>query len=147
RSMGGAIFVLSMVLYPYVFLTSRASFLRQSPSQIEGARTLGGTALGAFLKVPLPLAGPAIAVGVSLAMMECLNDLGAVNFFGVRTLSVGIYTTWLSQGNLGGAAQIAAVMLIFVFLLLWSERRGRRHQGFVMAAKQNRYAVRQHLTG
>jgi iron(III) transport system permease protein len=147
RSMGGAIFVLAMVLYPYVYLTSRASFLRQAPAQLEVARTLGQTALGAFLRIALPLARPAIAVGVSLAMMECLNDLGAVNFFGVRTLSVGIYTTWLSQGNLGGAAQIAAVMLIFVFLLLWSERRGRRHQGFVMAAKQNRYAVRQHLTG
>jgi len=147
RSMGGAIFVLSMVLYPYVYLTSRASFLRQAPSQIEVARTLGQTALGAFLRIALPLARPAIAVGVSLAMMECLNDLGAVNFFGVRTLSVGIYTTWLSQGNLGGAAQIAAVMLLFVFLLLWSERRGRRHQGFAMAAKQSRYLTRQPLTG
>ena len=87
--MGGAIFVLSMVLYPYVFLTARASFIRQPGTQIEVARALGQTAWGAFRRVALPLARPAIAVGVSLALMECLNDIGAAGFFGVRTLTLG----------------------------------------------------------
>ena len=101
RSLGGAIFVMSMVLYPYVFLTARASFIRQPATQLEVARALGQTAWGAFRSVALPLARPGIAVGVSLALMECLNDIGAAGFFGVRTLSLGIYTTWLAQGNLG----------------------------------------------
>ena len=100
---------MSLVLYPYVYMTARASFLRQSHAQIEVARTLGQTAWGSFLRVALPLARPGIAVGVSLAMMECLNDIGAVTFFGVRTLTLGIYNTWLAQGDLAGAAQIALV--------------------------------------
>ena len=131
RSMGGAIVVLSMVLYPYVFLTARASFIRQPGMQMEVARALGQTAWGAFRRVALPLARPGIAVGVSLALMECINDIGAAGFFGVRTLTLGIYTTWLSQGNLGGASQIAAVMLVFIFGLLWIERAARRQQSFV----------------
>jgi iron(III) transport system permease protein len=147
RSMGGAIFVFSMVLYPYVFLTARASFMRQSRAPLDVARTLGRTAWGAFFAVALPLARPAIAVGVSLAMMECLNDIGAVQFFGVRTLSLGIYTTWLAQGNLGGAAQIAAVMLVFVLALLWIERHGRRAQSFVTVARRHQPATRYRLTG
>ena len=89
RSMGGAIVVLSMVLYPYVFLTARASFIRQPGMQMEVARALGQTAWGAFRRVALPLARPAIAVGVSLALMECVNDIGAAGFFGVRTLTLG----------------------------------------------------------
>ena len=107
--------VLSMVLYPYVFLTARASFIRQPATQLEVARALGRTPWGAFRDVALPLARPGIAVGVSLVLMECLNDIGAAGFFGVKTLTLGIYTTWLSQGNLGGAAQISAVMLLFIF--------------------------------
>lgn len=130
RSLPGAIFVMSVVLYPYVFLTARASFIRQSICHLEVSRTLGRTAIGTFLSVALPLARPAIVVGVSLAMMECLNDIGAVEYFGVNTLTVGIYSTWLNRGNLGGAAQIACVMLIFVFVLIWLERVGRRGQRF-----------------
>jgi len=147
RSLGGAIFVMSMVLYPYVFLTARASFMRQPATQLEVARALGQTAWGAFVTVALPQARPAIAVGVSLALMECLNDIGAVGFFGVRTLSLGIYTTWLGQGNLGGAAQIAAVMLVFVFALLWVERTARRRQSFAMPAKRSHPAARVKLYG
>jgi len=147
RSMGGAIVILALVLYPYVFLTARASFLRQSTSQLEAARTLGRTAWGAFFSVALPSARPAIAVGVSLVMMECLNDIGAAGFFGIRTLSVGIYTTWLGEGNLGGASQIAAVMLIFVFAFLWIERIGRHQQSFAPSARKNRPIRRVPLKG
>jgi iron(III) transport system permease protein len=147
RSMGGAIFVLSMVLYPYVFLTARASFIRQPATQLEVARALGQTPWGAFRTVALPLSRPAIAVGVSLALMECINDIGAAGFFGVRTLTLGIYTTWLSQGNLGGASQIAAVMLVFVFAMAWTERTARRRQSFVMPSQRARAPARIRLHG
>ncbi len=125
RSLGGAILVLSLVLFPYVFLTARASFLRQSTSQLDVARTLGTTPLRSFFFIALPLARPAIAGGVGLAMMECLNDIGAVEFFGVRTLSVGIYATWLGKGNLAGAAQLATVMMAFVLVIILCERSAR----------------------
>lgn len=147
RSLPGAIFVMSMVLYPYVFLTARASFLRQPATQIEVARALGQTPWGAFRRVALPMARPAIAVGVSLALMECLNDIGAAGFFGVRTLTLGIYSTWLSQGNLGGAAQISAVMLVFVFALLWMERAARRHQAFALPSQRPQGRARIRLQG
>jgi iron(III) transport system permease protein len=147
RSLSGAIVVLSLVLYPYVFLTARASFVRQPHAHLEVARTLGQSPWGAFYKVALPLARPAIAVGVSLAMMECLNDIGAVGFFGVRTLSLGIYTTWLAQGNLGGAAQIAAVILVFVFGLLWIERQGRTRQAYAPSAQRAHPVRRSKLRG
>ncbi len=147
RSLGGAIFVLSMVLYPYVFLTARASFIRQPATQLEVARALGQTPWGAFRRVALPLARPGIAVGVSLALMECLNDIGAAGFFGVRTLTLGVYTTWLSQGNLGGAAQISAVMLLFIFALVWFERAARRKQSFVLPSQRPRKPDRRRLRG
>jgi len=130
RSLPGAIFVMSFVLYPYVYLTSRATFARQSAGFLEVGRTLGRGPWGAFYSIALPMARPAIAIGVSLAMMEALNDIGAVEFFGVNTLTVGIYITWLGRSNLGGAAQIACVMLAFVFLLIWLERAARRHQKY-----------------
>ena len=147
RSLGGAIVVLSMVLYPYVFLTARASFIRQPATQLEVARALGRTPWGAFRNVALPLARPGIAVGVSLALMECLNDIGAAGFFGVQTLTLGVYTTWLSQGNLGGAAQISVVMLMFIFVLVWFERTARRKQSFVLPSQRPRQPDRIRLNG
>ncbi|MGB3718121.1 MAG: iron ABC transporter permease [Proteobacteria bacterium] len=125
RSLTGGIFVLSMVLYPYVYLTARASFVQQSVCVLEVARTLGRTALGTFWSVALPLARPALAAGVALALMECLNDLGAVQYLGIETLTISVYTTWLHRSNLGGAAQLAAVILFFVVVLFAAERIAR----------------------
>ncbi len=125
RSISGAIFLLGVVLYPYVYLTARASFVQQSVCVLEVARTLGRTSLGTFWAVALPLARPALAAGVALALMESLNDLGAVQHLGVETLTVSIYTTWLQRSNLGGAAQLATVMLLFVALLFTIERLAR----------------------
>ncbi|QFT33820.1 Sulfate transport system permease protein CysT [Labrenzia sp. THAF82] len=130
RSLGGAIFVMGAVLYPYVYLTTRASFLIQSASTLDVSRTLGASPYGLFFRIALPLARPAIAIGVSLALMECLNDIGAVTFFGVKTLTFSVYDTWLNRSSLGGAAQLALAMLLMVFLLLWLERFGRRKQRF-----------------
>ena len=125
RSLSGAIVVISLVLYPYVYLTARASFLQQSACALEVARTLGRTPWGVFWEVALPLARPALAAGLTLVLMEALNDIGAVQHLGVRTLTVAIYDTWLLRSNLGGAAQIAAVMLICILFLLLMERRAR----------------------
>jgi len=130
RSLGGAIFVMSAVLYPYVYITARASFIAQSVCVIEASRTLGRSASETFWQIALPLARPALAAGVALALMETLNDIGAVEFFGVRTLTVAVYDTWLDRGSLTGATQIACVMLIFVFVLLLTERALRAGRQF-----------------
>lgn len=128
RSMGGAITMMALVLYPYVYLMSRAAFLEQSMSLFSVSRNLGHSPLQSFLRVSLPVARPAIAVGLSLALMETLNDFGTVDFFAVKTLTAGLYDTWLNMSNLGGAAQIASLMLIFVVTLIYMERFSRRKQ-------------------
>ncbi len=126
RSLGGAIFVLSAVLYPYVYLAARASFVQQSVCALEVARTLGRTSMGAFWSVALPLARPALAAGTALVVMECFNDLGAVQHLGVQTLSASIYSTWLQRSNLGGAAQLATVMLTLVVVIVRARAPGAR---------------------
>ena len=130
RSLPGAIFVLGFVLYPYVYLTARAMFMTQPAHLLEAARTLGASSAGAFFRVALPLARPALAVGLSLALLETLNDIGASEFLGVNTLTVAVYTTWITRSDLAGAAQIACAMLFAVVLLVLLERHGRRHQRF-----------------
>ncbi|MGL4395856.1 MAG: ABC transporter permease [Hyphomicrobium sp.] len=125
RSFGGAMFVFASVLYPYVYLSARASFIQQSICVLEVARTLGRTSLGAFFSVALPMARPALAAGCALVGMEVLNDLGAVQYLGVETMTASVYATWLQRGSLSGAAQIASVMLVLVFALLIAERHAR----------------------
>ena len=147
RSLGGAIFVMSAVLYPYVYLSARASFLLQSASALDVGRTLGAGPLRLFLRVALPLSRPAIAAGIALALMECLNDIGAVTFFGVRTLTFSIYDTWLNRSNLAGAAQLACAMLIIVVILLALERRARRHLRFDSSRGKHHAPARYQLTG
>ncbi|MEZ5923646.1 MAG: iron ABC transporter permease [Hyphomicrobiaceae bacterium] len=116
RSLPGAMLVLAAVLYPYVYLSMRASFLQQSVGTLEVARTLGSTVTGAFFRVALPLARPALAGGIALVLMETLNDLGATEYFGVRTLTVTAYQTWLQRSSLAGAAEIASITLLFVVM-------------------------------
>jgi len=147
RSLEGAIFVMSFVLYPYVYLTARASFISQSVCALEVARTLGRSHWGIFWNVGLPLARPALVAGATLALMECLNDIGAVEHFGVNTLTFSVYNTWLERGSLPGAAQIACVMLIFVVLLLWVERVSRRKQQFYQTTGRYQHLTRIQLKG
>ena len=128
RSLGGAIAMMSLVMYPYVYLLARSAFLEQSPGLFDTGRILGLGPWRSFFRVSLPIARPAIAVGLALVMMETLNDFGTVDFFAVRTLTAGLYDTWLGMGNIGGAAQIATVMLVFVVLLITLERSARRRQ-------------------
>ncbi|WP_421865312.1 ABC transporter permease [Motiliproteus sp.] len=128
RTLGGAILMLSLVLYPYVYMMARAAFLEQSANIQAASRTLGCNAWQSFFRVSLPIARPGIAVGLSLVSMETLNDFGTVDYFAVKSLSAGIYDTWLNMGNLGGAAQIASMMLIFVVILISLERISRSRQ-------------------
>lgn len=130
RSLGGAIILLGLVLYPYVYLSTRAMFATQSASLLEAGRILGASRRSVFFRVALPMARPAIAVGLSLALLETLNDIGASEFLGVQTLTVSIYTTWVSRSDLSGAAQIALAMLVLVIALIVLERYGRRFQDY-----------------
>jgi iron(III) transport system permease protein len=147
RSMEGCILLLSFVLYPYVYLPTRAMFLLQSSNLIDTARTLGAGRRGAFFRVALPLARPAIAVGLSLALMEALNDIGASEFLGVRTLTVSVYTTWVTRSNLAGAAQLALAMLAIVVSLVLVERWARRKQRYANDAQSPRPLVPHRLRG
>ncbi|MEM7619496.1 MAG: iron ABC transporter permease [Pseudomonadota bacterium] len=147
RSLGGAIFVMSFVLYPYVYLNARASFIQQSICVLEVARTLGHSPLNVFYTIALPLARPALIAGLVLALMECLNDIGAVEYLGVYTLTVNIYTTWIERANLPGAAQLASVMLVFVVVLFTIERKARRGQQYHHTTGHYRMLAPQNLNG
>ncbi len=147
RSMPGAIFLLGLVLYPYVYLPVRAMFAMQAAGLLEAGRMLGCTRRGLLWRLALPLARPAIAAGASLALMETLNDIGAAEFLGVRTLTVSIYATWVTRSDLPGAAQIALVMLAVVAALVALERFARRRQRFAGGAQRMRPLVPVRLTG
>ncbi|MEO1132954.1 MAG: iron ABC transporter permease [Cyanobacteria bacterium J06639_1] len=129
RSLGGAIAMLSLVLYPYIYLPARVAFLEQSKSTLDASRSLGRGPWQTFFTVALPLARPTIVGGAALALMETLNDFGTVQFFGVETFSTGIYRTWFNMGERAAAAQLAAVLLLFVLAIVAIERwtRGRTH--------------------
>jgi iron(III) transport system permease protein len=130
RSLPGAITFMTLVLYPYVFLLARAAFLEQSASVLEVGRSLGYGSWRCFHAVALPLARPAIVVGVSLVLMETLNDFGTVDYFAVPTFTVAIFRVWFGMNNAVGAAQLASLLLGLVLLLIWMERAARRSRRF-----------------
>ncbi|MCT7374017.1 ABC transporter permease [Chelativorans salis] len=130
RTTAGAAIVMTSVTFPYVYLTARVVFVMQGRNIADVARTLGAGPARVFWRVLLPVARPAIVAGVALVLMETVNDFGAVQYLGVRTLTLAIYSTWLNRGSLEGAAQIAVVMLFLVFLLLTAEQMARRKQRF-----------------
>jgi iron(III) transport system permease protein len=146
RSAGGAIAIFSIVLFPYVYLPARVAFARQSAEFIEVARTLGTGRFEAFWRVNLPLARPAIAGGIALALMETLSDIGAAEYLGVRTLAVTIYTTWLSRGSIAVAGQLAIILLLLVIAILLLER-ALRGRGTTAAGRGQRQMPRTRLTG
>jgi len=127
RSLGGAAAMLTIVLYPYVYLLARASFRQQSANAFLVARTLGHSPAYAFWRVALPMARPAIAGGALLAVMETISDFGTVSFFNVQTFATGIYQAWFSLGDRPAAAQLSMFLLAFALLLAGLERaqRGR----------------------
>jgi iron(III) transport system permease protein len=147
RSMPGAIIVIGLVLYPYVYLSARTMFQFQSAEFGEAARTLGANSWTVFWRVSLPMARPALAVGVALVSLETLNDIGASEYLGIRTLTVSIFTTWLNRGSLAGAAQLSCFMLAIVACLIAIERYGRRNITTEFAAESPRLTPRTRLSG
>ncbi len=147
RSLGGAIVMMSLVLYPYVYLMARAAFLEQSVSSIEVGCSLGYSRWRALWKLALPMARPAIVAGLSLALMETLADYGTVQYFGVSTFTTGIFRTFYGYGDTAAAAQLAASLLAFVILLVMLERYSRRRAKYHSAAESRARADLIPLTG
>jgi iron(III) transport system permease protein len=137
RSLGGAIILFSLVLYPYVYMLVRVAFLEQSLCTLEASRALGCNPWRSFRTVALPLARPAIAAGTALALMETLNDFGTVQYFSVPTFTTGIYRTWFGMGDRPAAAQLAGVSLIFIAVLIGLERFSRRQARYYQSASQH----------
>ncbi len=125
RSHGGVVTVLVLAFYPYVYLLARAAFLSQGHAMLETGRVFGLRPWSAFLRVAIPVARPAIAAGVALALMETLADFGAVSVFNYDTFTTAIYKAWFGLFNLDAAAQLASLLLLFVALALYGERRMR----------------------
>ncbi|MEM9300477.1 MAG: iron ABC transporter permease [Pseudomonadota bacterium] len=130
RSLPGAILVLTLCLYPYVYLLSRAAFVSRSASAIEVGRSLGLGPMAVFARIGLPLARPAVVTGVALVLMETLADYGTVKYFGVTTFTTGIFRTWFGMGDRAAAAQLATALLGLVLLLVLLERWSRRQRQF-----------------
>lgn len=137
RSLEGAIVMLTLVLYPYVYLLTRVAFLEQSSSILEATRSLGCNPWQSFWSAALPMARPAIASGLALALMETLNDYGTVEFFGVSTFTTGIYRTWFGLGERVASAQLAAMLVVFVVGLILIEQFSRRQAQYYQTS--NRY--------
>ena len=138
RSLGGAVLVMTVVLYPYVYLLARAAFLEQSVCVIEVSRTLGRGPWQSFVEVALPLARPAIAGGLALALMETLGDFGAVQHLAVSTFTTGIFRTWFGLGEPIAAAQLSAALMVFVLALILFERASRGGRKFHHTSRRYR---------
>ncbi len=148
-SMQGAIFVFSLSLFPYVYMLARVSFAERGTELFEAARTLGLSKRRAWWRAVVPTARPAIAGAALLVMMETLADFGAVSYFGVETLTVGIYRAWQNMGNLVAAAQLALSLLVIVVLIVWIEKRARARARYASARSKRvaRVAVSRGASG
>jgi len=147
RSVGGAIAMLTLVLYPYVYLLSRVAFLEQSVSTWEASRILGCGPWRSFMTIAIPLARPAIVAGLALVLMETLNDFGTVQYFGVDTFTTGIYRTWFGLGDREAAAQLAACLLLLILGLVLLERWSRRQAQYYQNHSRERRLLGYPLQG
>lgn len=147
RSLGGAIVTMTMVLYPYVYMTARAAFIEQTAGMFEASRTLGHGPWASFFKVSLPLARPSIAAGMALATMEALNDFGTVHYFAVDTFTTGIYRTWLGRGEAAAGAQLGACLMVFMVMLVLLERYSRGRARYHNTSARYRTPLRYELKG
>ena len=143
----GAMVMMALVLYPYVYVIARASFLRQSGTVLEMARTLGRGPWDTFFRVALPMARPAVAGGLTLVLMEVLNDYGAVKYFGIPTFTTGIFRAWFPLNDPIAAMRLSGILLLFVFTLIIFERIQRGRARFDDGARGYRPAVRRSLGG
>ena len=147
RSLGGAMLMLSLVLFPYVYLLTRAAFLNQSICVLDVSRTLGNGPWRTFIAVALPLARPAIVAGLSLALMETLADYGTVQYFGVSTFTTGIFRTWYGMDSAVAASQLSAILMVFVMTLIALERVSRKRGRFHHTSQRYQDIRRFRLSG
>lgn len=147
RSLTGAVLVMGFVLFPYVYLVTRAAFIEQSRAAIEAGRTLGLGPWQSFSRVALPMARPAIATGVTLALMETLADYGTVHFYGVTTFTTGIFRTWYGMDDKVGALQLASILLSAVVVLMLVERISRKQSRYHHAGRSNQATRPMRLRG
>lgn len=141
-NMPGAIFILSMSLFPYVYVICRASFMRQSNEMQEAALILGSSRFRMFTKVALPMARPAVAGGLALVSMEVLNDYGTVKYFGVDTFTSGIFRAWFSFGDVNTAIHLSAILTLIVLILIWIENFQRGSRSWTSQGSTSRPGVR-----
>ncbi len=147
RSKWAAITVMSLSLYPYVYLFARDAFEAQGANAVDVSRALGCSPFQSFLRVSLPMARPAIVAGAAIVMMEVLNDFGTVEFFAIQTMTTGIFSLWLEAGDRSGAAEIACLMLAIVLVLLLAEKYSRKRRKFHGLSKTTRPLERTGATG
>jgi iron(III) transport system permease protein len=147
RSLGGAILLLSLVLYPYVYLLARTAFAAQSQRLAEASASLGLHPRQHFFRVTLPMARPALVTGMALAMMEAFADYGTVQYFGVPTLTTGIFRTWFGMGQPQGAAQLAALLCSMVILLIYLELASRKQLHFFYSGQAHQQVQQKRLRG
>lgn len=147
RTWQGAATMMTLVLYPYVYLLARAAFLEQSVCVLEVSRTLGRGPWRSFVTVALPLARPSIIAGLALVLMEVLADFGTVQYFAVNTFVTGIYRTWFAMGDPVAAAQLASALMMFVLVLILLERWSRQRARFHHTTTRYRALSSRRLTG
>lgn len=145
RSLGGAVALLSFAFYPYVYLLARTAFLDVSRSALEAGRLAGHSAWGSFWRVALPIARPAVAAGVALALMETLADFGTVSYFALEVFTTGIFKAWMSMGDPVAAGQLSVCLLAFVVVVLALERANRGRAAY--ASMLRKRAQPQRLSG
>ena len=133
----GLIFILSLSLFPYIYVSARAVFLYQSKKLIEASKNLGASEISTFFRIVLPVARPAIVGGIALMLMEVLNDYGAAKYYGVSTFTTGIFRSWFSLGEPGLAIYLSALLLLVIFSILYLERLQRRKKGYAISGKSD----------
>ncbi len=146
-SIEGAIIVMSLVLYPYVYLISKTYLNAESSSIIDASRTMGLSNFEIFYKVIIPISRPAIVAGVILAVMEAVADFGVMDYYGVSTFVTGIFRTWFGMGSVEDASKLASMLMLFIFILIFLERYQRRNRRYKSSGKDFKPISKQKLKG
>jgi len=146
-SIKGAILVMSLVLYPYVYLVSKTYLKLESASVINASKTMGLSSFQIFYKVIIPISRPAIIAGVILAVMEAVADFGVMDYYGVSTFITGIFRAWLGMGSVEDASKLASMLMFFIFLIIFLERFQRRNKRYKSSGKDFRPIMKEKLTG
>ncbi|WMN11854.1 iron ABC transporter permease [Marivirga salinae] len=143
----GVAVVMSLVLFPYVYVVARSTFMSQSATLLEASRILGSSSWRTFFKIALPISRPAIIGGLSLVMMEVLNDYGAVKYYGISTFTTGIFRAWFSFGDPNSAINLSGILMAFIFIMIMAERLQRGKVKFDEGARIGRQLKRYQLKG